>query len=405
MEKHIFLNIINRYLKGTASESEILLLENYYRKLEEHSALPIDLNQLLHTKEIIFTDIINEIKSRENPGLSGSKGGKFIEQVFHGYSTEETGYMIIGKARKAKTRKLWIKIATAAMILVTVGLSVFYRNIRVNNELNLINEIPTGKQAATLTLSNGKKIRLSGAAKGDLATEAGVVISKTNTGQIVYRIAESEKGETKLNTLTTAEGETFMVVMPDLTEVWLNAASSLTYPTNFKGNMREVFLTGEGYFQVAHRAAMPFIVHTKMQDVEVLGTHFNINAYGDNGKTKTTLLTGSVKVRHRHLFALLRPGEESVLTQNAITTNPADVDVAIAWKDGYFRFNNASIEEIMGELCRWYNIDVDYEGKVTKTGYTGKISRYKNISQVLKMLQRTKAVHFKIEGRRVIIKL
>jgi ferric-dicitrate binding protein FerR (iron transport regulator) len=165
-----------------------------------------------------------------------------------------------------------------------------------------------------------------------------------------------------------------------------------------------VAITGEVYFEVAHNPAKPFRVATGSQTVEVLGTHFNINAYTDEAAMKTTLLEGSVKVLNAGQSALLKPGQQSLVDGNKIQViDHANTEEAIAWKNGYFRFNNEKIRSIMLKLSRWYDIDVEYEGETSDEGYYGTISRYKNISEVLEMLQQTKGVHFKIKGRRVTV--
>ena len=183
----------------------------------------------------------------------------------------------------------------------------------------------------------------------------------------------------------------------------LNAASSLKYPTSFTGSERRVELAGEGYFEVAHNKLKPFKVISNGQEIEVLGTHFNVNAYTDEFGIKTTLLEGSVKISAAGLYTLIRPGQQALFANHRLSVGDADIKETIAWKDGYFDFKNESIESIMRKLSRWYDIDVQYDGKVTGEGFYGEISRFKNISEVLSMLEQTELVHFKIEGRRVTV--
>jgi ferric-dicitrate binding protein FerR (iron transport regulator) len=269
------------------------------------------------------------------------------------------------------------------------------------------NDIAPGKNTATLTLDNGKKIVLSAANEGKLASEAGIVISKTADGQVVYTVNDGKMAAgTHLHTLSTAMGETYRLRLPDQSEVWLNASSSIKFPASFaSAKLREVELAGEAYFEIAKDKTHPFIVKTNLQEVQVLGTHFNINSYADHQKTITTLLEGSVQVSNRaEQGKIIKPGEQSIVQDGQlITVAPADIKNVMAWKNGYFRFRNESIKEVMAKIIRWYNIDVVYTGKVTDEKFNGNISRQKNISEVLTMLSYSNDVKFKVEGRRVTV--
>jgi len=312
---------------------------------------------------------------------------------------------------KGKMRKLWIRIsAAAAAILIITGVSLVYVKKQQNSQ-NLVNifknDIAPGKNMATLTLDNGKKIVLSTANKGQLATEAGIVISKTADGQVVYSVSnqESDAG-TRIHMLSTAKGETYRLRLPDKSEVWLNASSSVKFPASFASQeVRQVEVTGEAYFEIAKDKAHPFIVKTNQQEVQVLGTHFNINSYQDKNNTTTALLEGSLRVFNNARQAeIIRPGEQSVVDAGKnITISPANIKNVMAWKNGYFRFRDEPIEDIMEKITRWYNIDVIYEGKVSNEKFSGNISRNKNISEVLNMLSYSNAVKFKVDGRRVTV--
>jgi transmembrane sensor len=309
---------------------------------------------------------------------------------------------------KAKLRKLWFSIAAAAVLLL-IGISFIYRsNQQPQNVVNIIrNDIPPGKNTATLTLDNGKKIVLSAANDGKLASEAGIVISKTADGQVVYTVKDDKLAMgTHIHTLSTAVGETYRLRLPDQSEVWLNASSSIKFPASFaSAKLREVELTGEAYFEIAKDKAHPFIVKTNLQEVQVLGTHFNINSYADHPTTVTTLLEGSVQVsNHVEQGKIIKPGEQSIVQDGRdIIVAPADIKNVMAWKNGYFRFRNEPIEEVMAKIIRWYNIDVVYTGKVSGEKFNGNISRRKNISEVLNMLSYSNDVKFKVEGRRVTV--
>jgi transmembrane sensor len=311
--------------------------------------------------------------------------------------------------REGKLRKLWISVAAAAVLLI-IGISFIYHRDQQQpqNLVNIIgNDIPPGKNTATLTLDNGKKIILSAANDGKLASEAGTVISKTAGGQVVYTVKDDKMAAgTHIHTLSTAMGETYRLRLPDQSEVWLNASSSIKFPASFaSAKLREVELTGEAYFQIAKDKTHPFIVKTNLQEVQVLGTHFNINSYPDHHTTVTTLLEGSVRVsNHVEQGKIIKPGEQSIVRDGQhIIVVPADIKNVMAWKNGYFRFRNERIEEVMAKIIRWYDIDVIYTGKVSDEKFNGNISRNKNISEVLNMLSYSNDVKFKVEGRRVTV--
>lgn len=314
-----------------------------------------------------------------------------------------------------KPVRLWPRIAIAAAIAVIIfGAGLFYFNSTnklikpVGNE-TVVNDIAPGKQGATLTLANGMKIRLSDAANGNIAKEAGFTVTKTADGQIIYEMRASESTREDLgamNTLTTAKGETYMLILPDKSKVWLNAASSLTYAASLlQGGVRTVQLHGEAYFEISKDKKHPFIVKTGKQKVEVLGTHFNINAYADESNITTTLLEGSVKISNAARgLGILKPGQQAVLSDKGIILKDVETEDAIDWKEGYFMFNNETLESGMKRIARWYNVQIVYEDEGLKEeAFFGRISKFEKISNVLGMLERTDIVVFKIENGRIIV--
>lgn len=302
-------------------------------------------------------------------------------------------------------------IAAAASIVLFISAAVLFynysnRSASINTATTHLADIKPGGNRAILTLANGKKITLTNTNNGQLATQAGISITQTHNGQLVYTMAaQNVNAPVEYNTTETPKGGQYRIDLADGTRVWLNSSSSLKYPTHFTGNERQVVLTGEAYFEVAHNAAMPFKVKTDKQLVTVLGTHFNINAYNDEPASKTTLLEGKVKVDaiDNAASGVLKPGEQAALENNQLKVTEADTEQAMAWKNGYFRFRGENIESIMRKLSRWYNIDVKYETAVSNEGYYGTVSRLKDISQVLAVLTETGSVHFKVEGRRVTV--
>ncbi|SFH51113.1 FecR family protein [Pedobacter insulae] len=313
--------------------------------------------------------------------------------------------------KPVKVMKLWPRVAVAAAVLLAfmVGGYFYYDSKIQPTETGAYqNDIAPGKNGATLTLANGQKIYVSDEKVGKLAQESGVSISKTADGQIIYEIASSPRNDAvQYNTLSTTRGEQFQVRLPDGTLVFLNAESSLKYPTSFaKLDQRQVTLTGEGYFEVAKDKAHPFIVKTSAQEVEVLGTHFNVNAYINEPSIKTTLVEGSVRIspsKENAKDLILKPGQQATLNNNALTVKEIDVERAVAWKNSTFSFENEDIKSIMRNVARWYNVEVVYEGDLPAERFGGGVSRFENVSHVLRILEKTGAVHFRIEGRKIIV--
>jgi len=353
---------------------------------------------------------------------------------------------------EVKTYKLWPRIAAAAAILLAVGLGVFfYTSYYAPRHLegsaatrDLANDIKPGGNKAYLVLSNGKRVSLTDAANGELAKEAGVEITKTADGQVVYKSASDISGRhpefssgsrtsysNALNTIETPRGGQYQIRLPDGSKVWLNAASKLIYPVSFNGRgQRVVELSGEAYFEIFKNKLQPFVVKSKNQEVTVLGTHFNINSYTDEGSVKTTLLEGSVAVRHlegsaailnqvQHRLGdlsyrrddargqdgvVLKPNEQAILAGGKINVVLADLDETMAWQKGDFVFKNEPLESIMKKISRWYDVEVVYaEGAPKNITLGGLISRNKNLSAVLKMMEMTKKVKFKVEGKKVTV--
>lgn len=303
-------------------------------------------------------------------------------------------------------KKLWLSISIAASVLIACtlgGYFYFFPEHPASQHLPVLaKDIVPGKNAATLILANGKKIALDEVHNGELAREAGVVITKTGDGQLIYEV--KDQGDAtgfQTNTLKTARGETYQIQLPDGTRVWINAASSLTYPASFAAlKTRTVTLNGEAYFEVSKDASHPFIVKTAQQNLVVLGTHFNVNSYTDEGQTLTTLLEGSVKINEQ---TLLKPGEQAQLSANGnMRVGKANIAEAIGWKNGFFLFEEDDLPTVMRQISRWYDMDVKYEGKIPKASFDGKVYRNLNLSKVLEVLKYAD-VRFRIEGKTIVI--
>jgi ferric-dicitrate binding protein FerR (iron transport regulator) len=267
-----------------------------------------------------------------------------------------------------------------------------------------------GGNHAILTLADGTKIVLDSVQNGNI--KGGVATIKKQGATIVYDASSGAKnhGPVVYNTLTTPRGGQYQLILPDGSKVWLNASSSIHFPTAFTGNQRDVELTGEAYFEIAKNKRKPFHVNVKGMQVEVLGTHFNVNEYGDENDIKTTLLEGLVKVKKAASpnsvaqTVLIQPGEQANLAKDGslkINRRP-DLEEVVAWKEGNFEFTNASIPAIMRQVSRWYNVEVAYEGAIPRRQFTGKISRSVNLNQLIGMLQYT-GVNMKIQDKEIII--
>lgn len=317
-------------------------------------------------------------------------------------------------APKPAVRKFMYRIvAAAAVLLIAVTAILQYANkgkVPAGKDSLAETYIPPGGNKALLTLENGEQIVLTDMANGSVVIRNGIKITKTGNGQLIYALSETPadtRQEPSYNTIETPAGGQFEIVLHDGTKVWLNANSSLRYPTHFDlFNTREVSLTGEGYFEVAPDKQRPFLVHTANQQIKVLGTHFNINTYTNEPQTVTTLLEGRVEVSTNTIpenRKVLKPGQQSVLDKNGLTISDADLEAALAWKNGYFIFRDEELGSIMRKIERWYDVDIVITEDMEKRTLGGATPRSKDLSSILRKLELTGNIHFKIEGRRITV--
>ncbi|MDR6940193.1 FecR family protein [Mucilaginibacter pocheonensis] len=377
--KQYFIQILTKYRLGNATQEEIKFLESYYNLFDLNDDLITDENEAdyLHLKDAIKANVDERIAQYTKKPVTIPSGSG------------------------------WIRYAVAASILLflSVGTYFFVRDTHKanNSAANTYKGIVPGTNKATLTLANGTTISLDDATNGQIAKQAGVKITKTADGQIVYQADATMREQAVQNTVTTPKGGQYKIILPDGTNVWLNAASSITYPTVFKGIERQVTLSGEGYFEVTKNKAMPFRVKSALQTIEVLGTHFNINAYADEALVKTTLLEGSVKVTSATNSILIVPGEQAVINRAGngdITKQQVNLDKEVAWKNGVFSFANEDIRGVMRQVSRWYNIDVVYEGDMPTEKFFGEISRSSNLTDVFRILELNN-MRFAVQGKTV----
>lgn len=307
-----------------------------------------------------------------------------------------------------KISRLWPRLAGIAAIGLIV-LGVYFYEFKgsaiLHKESLTTNDIAPGKVGATLTLANGRRIMLGDAAKGEIASEAGIAISKTGDGQIAYEAGSGEGDPGKSNTLSTAKGETYSVTLPDQSKVWLNSASSLTYSaTLLTKGIRRVRLTGEAYFEISKDKAHPFIVDSEGQEVEVLGTHFNVNAYSDEPGVSTTLLEGSVKVSAGNNQLVIKPGFRAITRGSGITVTKANIETTTDWKDGDFNLDGLEFKSAMRKIARWYDVEVSYDDAVSDNIVSGGwISRDTKLSTILEVIERSGLVRFRLEGRKLYV--
>lgn len=374
--KKDFLKLVEKYLNGSASPEEIAAIEDYY----SHFAGDPDITDSLNEDEI--TTLKSTLRSKIDNQINRVQGR--VVPIY-------------------KKRPFQL----AASILLFVLLSLFVAT-RLRHEQAPVqaqnHDLAPGGNKAILTLADGSKVDLTAVKNGALATQPGSHIIKQNE-QLAYRAVKSNKAALVYNTLTTPRGGQYQLTLADGTKVWLNAASSLKFPTTFTGAERVVELTGEGYFEVVHNSKQPFKVKTASQTVQDIGTQFNVNSYADEDASATTLVEGSVKIFGASGQALIRPGQQYLLKSNGLSEVKSDVDIdeATAWKNGMFQFDNSDIKTIMRQISRWYNVDVEYQGQVPASTYRGRISRNSNASTVLKILELS-GINITIEGRKIIIK-
>lgn len=303
-----------------------------------------------------------------------------------------------------KKGKLWPRIAAVASLLLVLSAGLYFYINTVHYRAPEYDR-RAGKNQATLTLANGHKIVLTDQQRGAVAEESGIRIVKTKSGELIYEVLpQSATATNTYNTLTTGNGETYHVRLPDGSVIWLNAASAIRYPVSFNNRReRRVELTGEGYFEVAHLEKIPFKVKTGQQEVEVLGTHFNINAYTDETAIKTTLLEGAVRISTSAKDELtLKPGEQAIFTAGSLSKKQVEANTFIAWKDGKFAFEQEPLSSILKKASRWYGTDLVYSPDAGAVRLTGSISRFESLFKFLDMLERTKEVKFKTEGKQII---
>jgi transmembrane sensor len=367
MEKKQLENILPKYLNGTATPQESVMIEMWYNSFEENDTTELDEKKISGATERIADRL----------GLSSNAS-------FSSWP--------------------WFGLA-ASILLVTSFVFLYYKGGKDHIEVGLVyqdsQEIAQRSAGAILKLQGGKEILISKVQTGVVINENGIKIMKNTAGDLIY--SQSGKNPTfGINSLTTSRGAQIKVTLSDGSQVYLNSASTFRFPALFKADSpRMVELLGEGYFEVTKDIKRPFVVNSNTQVIEVLGTHFNINSYKDEGLIKTTLLEGSIKIMDRtdhDRNKILKPGDQAAFSGANLIVNAVDTRYAIDWKDGKFMFSNEKLSSILRRIARWYDINIIYQvDLVVEPTFTGSVSKAEKISKVLEMLEGTSKVKFQLK--------
>ncbi|MGN6420564.1 MAG: FecR family protein [Pseudobacter sp.] len=400
MTKERVQELLRGFADNSISDTERKELY-YFLKDAANEPLFVDvLSQIDHsTEEVSFDEsylsILNRVYQLDKPAMQPA---------------DRSEHNIELPARRVHFLKTsWFRYAAAVLIIAGLGAVAYLWTNNKKIEQPLVSEnkklqtdLPPGGERAVLTLADGTEIVLDNAANGNIAQQGNSTVIKSDNGQIRYDLKGLSQGQVMLNTMSTPQGGQYQLTLPDGTKVWLNAASSITYPAVFVGKERKVMINGEAYFEVAKNKEMPFMVEVRgMSTVEVLGTSFNINAYSNEETVNTTLVEGSVKINKR---VVLKPGQQAVVKDSAAVSvvNNADLEKAIAWKNGLFSFNNADLVSVMRQLERWYGVKVIYQRDVADLTLRGEMYRNVQLSTIMNFLKKM-GVNVRLDGKTLIV--
>lgn len=386
--KQDILLLIQKYQLGTATAAEIQILNEWYHSFND-SEVEFNIDEMpAYFEERLKNKILKAIRIREEI-----------------------------KIAKNRQRKWYMVAAAAAAVIIVTAMSYMFFAPKSSHlskaeyaQSAKANDAAPGSNKAILTLANGTSVVLDSLSNGVINQQGFIKIQKSGKGSLAYTLNGNlaiTKNNIAYNTISTPRGGQYQITLEDGTRVWLNAASSIRFPIAFTGNERSIEITGEAYFEVTKNKSMPFKVKAASSEIEVLGTHFNVNAYDDESSIKTTLFEGSVKVStpgNNRSSALLQPGQQaSIHTDGKISVNrDIDVEEVLAWKNGLFQYKGTDLQTILRQVSKWYDIDVEYHGDVNPH-FTGQLKRELYASKVFEKLALTGEVHFKIEGKKVIV--
>jgi len=367
MEPNLFLILADKYLSGTATQPEKELVESYYAILSETETDEVTAAMLARVEKKLFAGVKQAIR------------------------------------QQAPVRRIrWVRVAAAAILLFAIAGTWLIVNHQTPAAVAKA-DIAPGREGSKLKLADGREILVDTAKEGLLAVQGKIQVYKEN-GKIVYK---GVGDELVYNEISTAKGRFSTAILPDGSTVWLNASSSVRYPLQFQGQERKVSMTGEVSFKVVHNAEKPFKVMAAGQTIEDIGTEFDVNAYTDEPAIKTTLIEGSASVKTATNQFILKPGQQAVTnagTETIAVNNDVNTDNVIAWRNGKFRFEDADLPTVMRQLARWYDVEVVYEAPVPNNPFSGGTFRNENLSEVLKVLELSGGVHFRIEGKKLFVR-
>jgi len=398
-KNELIVSLLHKSINGfTLTEAEKEELEAWISQSEYNHRL---YNEVMNSEAIQV-----EVKSMLN--YDSKALWKKISKEIH---PPQTGNRLVSLFRDHPLR-----YAAAAVLLIAISTTAYLMFVKPDAGRHPVSsnkgpaatppDIAPGTEKAVLILADGSSIVLDTATNGQIATQGGSKVIKED-GLLAYN-AGKEGGETLFNTIKTNKAQQFSsLVLSDGSKIWLNAASSITFPTTFSGKQRNVEITGEVYFEIAKNAAMPFIVSVRDMKVEVLGTHFNINAYDDESSIKTTLLEGAVKVTANGKSGFLKPGQQAQLSSSGEikVKNDEDVEGVVAWKNGMFSFQNEDMASIMRQVSRWYNVEVAFKDQIQGLYVVTQVTRNVPVSKLLEIFEKTGGVHFEIDnsGKKIVV--
>ncbi|MET3888727.1 transmembrane sensor [Chitinophagaceae bacterium OAS944] len=394
-------DLIIKHLQETITAEESITLEQWLAASEENRSK--------------FDRIANEKTLREDL-LSFIESDQRIKERVYAKLPEVQDALIVTPKRNYMR---WLSVAAAVLVVGGAGIWMLRSKEAsttkgTEQQVPMATTIPAGGNKATLTLADGTVIDLDKAGNGTIATEGKTKVNKKEDGQLEYKSTTSTRQSSiTYNLLSTPRGGQYQLILPDGSKVWLNAASSIKYPTAFSDNERIVEITGEAYFEIANvinkaeNEKVPFVVKANEIEVEVLGTHFNMNVYSDEDAVRTTLLEGRVKLKLNgtDTYSILQPGQQATWNKKSDEIKKfrdVDVEEVVAWKNGYFQFSNSDIKAVMRQLERWYDVKVEYHGTLPDKEFVGTLPRSLDLSKVLMLLEKQN-VHFKIDGRKIIV--
>ncbi|MFX1708768.1 FecR domain-containing protein [Chitinophaga sp. CC14] len=390
MSEITFEELFKGYMSGALNAEEIRLFRSMALQPENRALL----SQLLQ-------DAFNDPAYAENADFDA---GEMAEEIMM-KARQSEAVPVLHRTRPSIIARPWFKYAAAAAIFLLLLAGSWEWSTYKKTTTGFIAQqaqIPQGTARPVLILGDGTRIALDSAANGAIARQGSAQVIKLANGQLAYKQFSQKNTGLVYNTMQTPTGCLYQLILPDGSHVWLNAASSIRYPAAFPDDKRTVEVSGEAYFDIAKDDRKPFIVTAKGMEIQVLGTAFNIMAYTDEATVKTTLVQGAVRV---NAARILHPGEQAVLqhASGELSITRPDMEEILGWKNGEFYFRNTDISAIMRQVARWYDIEIKYEGDMSGIKLSGIVSRTAKISQLLKALELTKIVRFKIQGRTITV--